>query len=129
MSPYAIAAFSRGVPFPKAVSREISLTDTDTVALSSENVTAGTKLQNDRWTKADKLEVSYTNEAVPEIKLVETIAIVSRTKKARSSRVRGFWQSTATNALRGSRSKMVCRLSRQSAKVSTRPVVFWCLMS
>jgi hypothetical protein len=79
MSPYATADFSRGVLFPKAeVPRETSATDS--VTLSSENVTAGTKPQNDRSTKADKLEVSATNEAVPEIKSIEVspgVAIVS----------------------------------------------------
>jgi hypothetical protein len=78
MSPYATAAFSRDVPFPKAeVSRETSVTDA--VTLSSENVTAGTKLQNDPSTKADKLEVSYTNEAAPEVKSVKSFSIVSPT--------------------------------------------------
>ena len=78
MSPYATAVFSRGVPFPKAeVSRGTSVTDA--VTLSSENVTAETKLRNDRWIEADKLEVSYTNEAAPEIKSVKSVAIVSPT--------------------------------------------------
>jgi hypothetical protein len=64
ISPYASADLSQGVPFAKTeVSRETSSTDTG--VLSSENVTAGTKLQNDRWTKADELGVSYTNEAPP----------------------------------------------------------------
>jgi hypothetical protein len=79
MSPYATADFSRGVQFPKAeFPRETSVTDS--VTLSSESLTAGTKLQNDQWTKADKLEVSATNEAAPEIKSVEVsprVAIVS----------------------------------------------------
>ena len=74
ISPYASADVSRGVPLAKAeVARETSLTDT--VTLSSENVTAGTELQNDPWTKADKLEVSYTNEAAPEVKSVKSVAI------------------------------------------------------
>jgi hypothetical protein len=62
-----------------AVARETG----QTVALSSENVTAGTnfqtdtftKLQTDTVTKADKLEVSYTNEAAPEVKSVKSVAI------------------------------------------------------
>ena len=75
ISPYASAGVSRGVPFAKAeVSREISVTDT--VALSSENETAGTKIHNDPSTKADKLEVSYTNEAGPEVKSVKSVSIV-----------------------------------------------------
>jgi hypothetical protein len=66
MSPYASAEVSRGVPFAKA---EVSR------ALPSENVTAGTKLQSDPLTKGDKLEVSYTNEAAPEVKSVKSVAI------------------------------------------------------
>jgi len=76
MSPYASADVSRGLPFSKAeVSQESPLTD-DTVALSSDNVTPGPKLQNGPLTKADKLEVSYTNEAAPEVKSVKSISIV-----------------------------------------------------
>ena len=71
ISPYASADVSRGVPFAKAeVSRE-----TTSVALSSENVTAETKLQNDPSTKADQLEGAYTNEAAPEVKSVKSVAI------------------------------------------------------
>ena len=78
MSHYASADVSRGVPSAIAeVSRETS--PPDTVALSSENVTVGTNLQNDPLTKADKLEVSYTNEAAPEVKSVKSVAIVSPT--------------------------------------------------
>ena len=78
ISPYVSADVSRSVPFAKAeVSRETS--PTDTVVLSSENVAAGTKLQNDRWTKADELDVSYTNEAPPELKSVKSAAILSPT--------------------------------------------------
>jgi Flp pilus assembly protein CpaB len=68
-------------PYASAVARETA--QIDTVALSSENVTAGTnfqtdtftKLQTDTVTKADKLEVSYTNEAAPEVKSVKSVAI------------------------------------------------------
>src|SRR5258708_16185773 len=75
ISHYGSADVSGGVPLAKAeVSREISLTDT--VALSSENATAGTKIHNDPSTKADKLEVSYTNEAGPEVKSVKSASIV-----------------------------------------------------
>jgi Flp pilus assembly protein CpaB len=78
ISPFVSADVSRSVPFAKAeVSRETS--STDTVVLSSENVTAGTKLQNDRWTKADELDVSYTNEAPPELKSVKSVVIGSPT--------------------------------------------------
>jgi hypothetical protein len=74
MSPYASADVSRGVTSAKAeVSRETTVTES--VALSSENVTAGTKLQSDPLTKGDKLEVSYTNEAAPEVKSVKSVAI------------------------------------------------------
>jgi hypothetical protein len=73
MSPYASADVSR-VPFSKAeVSQESPLAD-DTYALSSDNVTAG--LQNGPSTKADKLEVSYTNETAAEVKSVTSLAIV-----------------------------------------------------
>jgi hypothetical protein len=76
MSPYASADVSRGLPFSKAeVSQEGPLTD-DTVALSPDNVTPGPKLQNGPLTKADKLEVSYTNETAAEAKSVKSIAIV-----------------------------------------------------
>ncbi len=54
MSPYASADVSRGLPY----------------------VTPGPKLQNGPLTKADKLEVSYTNEAAPEVKSVKSISIV-----------------------------------------------------
>ena len=54
ISPYANTDVSRDVPSAKAeISREIFLTDTE--ALSSENVTPETKIQNDPSTKADKL--------------------------------------------------------------------------
>jgi hypothetical protein len=80
MSPYAGADVSRGVPFAKAeVSPESS--PPDTMAFSSENVTAGTKLQSDQLTKGDKLEVSYTNEAAPEVKSVKSVAIGLPTTK------------------------------------------------
>ena len=76
ISPYASADVSRGVPSAKAeASREILLTDT--VTLSSENVTAETKIQNDPSTKPDKLEVSNTNEPGPEVKSVKSVSIVS----------------------------------------------------
>ena len=76
ISPYASADVSRGVPSAKAeASREIFLTDT--VALSSENVTPETKIQNDPSTKADKFEVSNTNEPGPEVKSVKSVSIVS----------------------------------------------------
>src|SRR6476661_6292232 len=45
--------------------------------LSSENVTAETKIQNDPSTKADKLEASNTNEPGPEVKSVKSVSIVS----------------------------------------------------
>jgi hypothetical protein len=75
ISPYVSTDVSPVVPFAKAeVSREFS--STDTVALSSVNATAGTMIQNDPPTKADKLEVSYTNEASPEVKSVKSVSIV-----------------------------------------------------
>jgi hypothetical protein len=76
MSPYASADVSRGLPFSRVeASRESPLTD-DTMRLSLENMTAGTNLQNGPSTKADKLEVSHTDEIAPEVKSVKSIAIV-----------------------------------------------------
>jgi hypothetical protein len=74
MTPYASADVSQGVISAKAeVSREATLTDSP--VLSSENVTAGTDVQRDTLTKADKLQVTYMNEAAPEVKSVKSIAI------------------------------------------------------
>ena len=74
MAPYASADVSQGVTSAKAeVSQENTLTDS--VALSSENATAGTNAQSDTLTKADKLQVTYMNEAAPEVKSVKSIAI------------------------------------------------------
>jgi hypothetical protein len=93
MSPYASGDVSRAEPFANAeVSREISLSnnDTGTVVLSSENVTAETKLQDDTLAKADKLEVSYTNEAAPEIRPVKSVAIgLPTTEPKQISKKRG----------------------------------------
>jgi hypothetical protein len=77
MSPYASADVSRALPFSRAaeVSQESPLAD-DTVALSSDNVTAGTKFQSGPSTKADKLEVSYMNETAAEVKSVKSVAIM-----------------------------------------------------
>src|SRR5258706_2144431 len=73
ISPYANTNVSRDEPSAKAeVSRE-----TTSVALSSENLTPETKIQNDPSTKADKLEVSNTNEPGPEVKSVKSVSIVS----------------------------------------------------
>jgi hypothetical protein len=73
MAPYASADVSQGVTSAKAeVSQEDTLTDS--VALSSENATAGTNAQSDTLTKADKLQVTYLNEAAPEVKSVKSIA-------------------------------------------------------
>src|ERR1039458_3776591 len=74
MTPYASADVSQGVTSAKAeVSRET--TPTNSVALSSENMTTGTNVQSDTLTKADKLQVTYMNEAAPEVKSVKSIAI------------------------------------------------------
>jgi hypothetical protein len=76
MSPYASADFSRGLPFSKVeVSQGSPLTDV-TVRVSPENMTAGTNLQNGPSSKADKLEISHTDEIAPEVKSVQSIAIV-----------------------------------------------------
>jgi hypothetical protein len=74
MTPYASADVSQGVTSAKA---EVSLETTlsDSVALSQESVTAGTNSQSDTLTKADKLQVTYLNEAAPEVKSVKSIAI------------------------------------------------------
>jgi hypothetical protein len=91
MSPYASADVSR-VPFSKAeVSQESPLAD-DTVALSSDNVTAGPNLQKGPLTKADKLEVSYMNETAAEVKSVTSIAIVLPTTEPKrpSKKIEGI---------------------------------------
>ena len=76
MSPYASADVSRGLPLSRVeVSQESPLID-DAVQLSSENMTTGINLQNEPSTKADKLEVSHTDEIAPEVKSVKSIAIV-----------------------------------------------------
>ena len=73
MAPYASADVSQGVTAANAgVSQETTLTDS--VALSLEDVTAA-NVQSDTLTKADKLQVTYTNEVTPEVKSVETVAI------------------------------------------------------
>jgi hypothetical protein len=70
----ASADVSQGVTSAKAeVSLETTLTDSP--ALSSENAVAGTNVQSDTLTKADKLQVHYTNEAAPEVKSVKSIVI------------------------------------------------------
>ena len=73
MAPYASADVSQGVTSAKVeVPQETTLTDS--VALSLEDVTAG-NVQSDTLTKADKLQVTYTNEATPEVKSVKSVAI------------------------------------------------------
>lgn len=75
MAPNASADVSRGVPFPKSEVSEGTLPPF-TGALSSENVTAGTKLLNDPTSrKADKLEILSPNEAAPEVKLDKSVVI------------------------------------------------------
>jgi hypothetical protein len=73
MAPYARADVSQGVTSAKT---EVSLenTLTDSPELSSEDV-AGTNAQSDTLTKADKLQVTYMDEAAPEVKSVKSIAI------------------------------------------------------
>jgi hypothetical protein len=74
MAPYASADVSQGVTSAKAeVSPETTLTDS--VAPSPENVTAGTNVQSDTLTKADKLQVTYMNEAAPEVMSVKSGAV------------------------------------------------------
>jgi hypothetical protein len=74
MTPYASADVSQGVDSAKAeLSQETTLTDS--VAISSENATAGMNAQSDTLTKADKLQVTYTNEATPEVESVKSVAI------------------------------------------------------
>jgi hypothetical protein len=74
MTSYANADVPQGATSAKAeVSRETALTDGAT--LSSENVEAGTSVQSDTLAKADKLQVTYVNEAAPEVKSVKSIAI------------------------------------------------------
>jgi hypothetical protein len=73
MAPYA-SADAQGVTSAKAeVSQEATLTDSP--ARSSESVTAGTNVQSDMLTKADKLQVHYMNEAAPEVRSDKSDAI------------------------------------------------------
>ena len=73
MAPYASADVSQGVTSAKVeVPQETTLTDS--VALSLEDVTAG-NVQSDTLSKADKLQVTYTNEAIPEVNSVKSVAI------------------------------------------------------
>ena len=75
VSRYVSADVSRGMPFAKAEVSEATL-QPFTVAHSSENLTAETKLQNGPASiKADKLEILSPNEAAPEVKLVKSVAI------------------------------------------------------
>jgi hypothetical protein len=84
MAPYASADVSQGVTSAKVeVPQETTLTDS--VALSSENVTTGTNVQSDTLTKADKLQVTYTNEAAPEVKFVKSVAIGLPTTEPKQS--------------------------------------------
>jgi len=87
ISPYVSADVSELAPISKAeVLREV--TSLDTVALSSENTTASTKV-SDPLQNADPLEVPYTNEAVPEVKSVKSVAIVlPKMERAEVSRKR-----------------------------------------
>ena len=74
LTPYANADVSHGVISAKdEVSRENALADG--AARSSENGETGTNVQSDTLAKADKLQVTYTNEAAPEVKSVKSIAI------------------------------------------------------
>jgi hypothetical protein len=89
MAPYASADVSRGVTSAKAeVSQETTLTDI--VALSSENVTAGTNVQSDTLTKADKLQVTYANEATPEVN-VKSVASGLPAKEPKQSSEKMEW--------------------------------------
>jgi hypothetical protein len=74
MAPLARAGASGNVPVTKAeVVRQA--TPADDVTLSSENLRAGTELLKDALSKADKLEVSYTSDAAPEVKSIASTAI------------------------------------------------------
>jgi hypothetical protein len=73
MAPLARADASGSVPVTKAeVVRRATPADD---ALSSENLRAGTELLKDALSKADKLEVSYTSDAAPEVKSIASTAI------------------------------------------------------
>ena len=86
MAPYASADVSQGVTSAKAeVSLETTLTDSP--ALSSENVVAGTNVQSDTLTKADKLQVHYTNEAAPEVIKSDAIGLPTTEPKQPSEKM------------------------------------------
>jgi Flp pilus assembly protein CpaB len=73
MVPLAPAEASAGVPATRAeVVRQATPAD---VTVSSENLRAGIELLKDALSKADKLEVSYTSDAAPEVKSIASTAI------------------------------------------------------
>jgi hypothetical protein len=87
MTSYANADVSQGATSAKAeISRETALTDGAT--LSTEDVEAGTNVQSDTLAKADKLQVTYMNEAAPEVKSVKSIAIELPTTEPKQSPVK-----------------------------------------
>jgi hypothetical protein len=73
-APLASANASAAVPVTKAaVAPQATLADG--LAVSSENLTAGTELPKDALAKADKLEVLHLNDVAPEVKSIASIAI------------------------------------------------------
>ena len=85
MAPYASADLSQGVTSAKAEdSPEPNLTDSP--ALSSESVAVGTSVQSDTLTKADKLQVLYTNEAAPEMIKSDAIGLPTTVPKQPSEK-------------------------------------------
>jgi hypothetical protein len=84
LTPYANADVSQGVISAKDdVSPQTGLTDS--AALSTEDVTPATNVRNDTLAKADKLQVTYMNEAAPEVKSVKSIAIGLPTTEPKQS--------------------------------------------
>jgi hypothetical protein len=76
----------QGVTSAKAeVSQEATLTDSP--APLSESVAAGTNVQGDTLTKADKLQVHYMNEASPEVIKSEAIGLPTTEPKQPSEKM------------------------------------------
>jgi hypothetical protein len=83
MAPLASANASAGVPVTKAaVAPQATLADG--LAVSSENLTAGTELPKDALAKADKLEVLHLNDVAPEVKSIASIAIALPTMEPKA---------------------------------------------
>jgi hypothetical protein len=126
-APLASANASAAVPVTKAaVAPQASLTDG--LAVSSENLTAGTELHNNALPKADKLEVLHLNDVAPEVKPIASVAIALPTTEPKPVSKKMDWvvtrhwhdpfdkQSTAARPKRKSSNTSTNRLSTATAQ-------------